>query len=53
MTFGEDEGCPACGGFEFIKLGSLGDREHFKCRGCGAMLSDTVLPEPEEGDDGA
>lgn len=45
MTFGEDEGCPVCGGFEFMNLGMMGSLLHFRCRGCGAILRDNDVTE--------
>lgn len=33
------EECPACGGFNIEHLGTLGTREHYRCRSCGAVFS--------------
>jgi tRNA(Ile2) C34 agmatinyltransferase TiaS len=36
--------CPACGGAAAF-LGTLGQREHFRCRACGADFSAEKIPD--------
>lgn len=35
------EECPACGGDRVEHLGTLGDRQHYKCKSCGIEFSPT------------
>lgn len=44
---GGDAICPVCHG-QAVSLGVLGQREHFRCRGCGVDFSAEKIPDEDD-----